>query len=239
MNLNYIIMRARVGVWEIKHTYMYIIANLSYPISLLFIVAVLSGGKLLPYALAGGLMAILAMNGITMAAAIAPMKEDYKYKDLIVATKTSAMDFMIGEMVPQLIWSVPSIAVYLLLDIYFHLLTPFGLIMTLFIGLLVLLSASSIAFLITSYVKSTPNIYGMTIILSLIFITISPTFYPYTYLPHQVLQILEILPTTTASMLGQGIFGLAPMNFSALLLLVVETVVFFMLAKYFTVWREK
>ena len=188
--------------------------------------------------LLGGLISILALNGISLAAAIAPMKTDYMYKDMIVASRTSPSDFMFGELVAQLMWTAPSILLFLLLDFYFNLLTPFSLVVTLFIGLLVMLIATSIAFWISSLMKNTVNVWPLGIILSTILITISPTFYPYSYLPKSALYVLELLPTTSAAVIEQGVFNLAPMVWYPLIILVVETIVFLLIARYLTKWRE-
>ena len=213
-------------------------ANLTYPMSLLIISTILSEGKLLPFALAGALISSLALNGISMAAAIAPQRED-KYIDLLIVTKVSPTDYMLGELLGQIIWSGPSIVIYLLLDMYFKLLTPITFLFTLLIGILVLLTTTEIAFWLTSFVKSNANVYAMTIILSLVIVTITPTFYPYTYLPNSILTILKIVPTTSGAMLAQGLFNLEPMHWYLLIVLLVEATIFFLIAKHLTRWREK
>lgn len=102
--------------------------------------------------------------------------------------------------------------------------------------LLVLLITSPISFWISSFIRHTFNVWTMSTLLSIILITISPTFYPYTYLPHTVLYAMTLLPTTSAAMLEQGMFNLAPMNWYPLIILIVETVGFFFIAKYLTKW---
>ena len=231
-------MRTIVGFNDIKVTYPYIISNLSYPLSLLFVVGILSHGTLISYALAGGLISILAMNGISLSAAIAPMKTDFMYKDMIVASKSSPMDFMFGEMIAQLLWTTPSVLLFLVLDAYFGLLTPFSLLITLIVGVLITLITTSIAFWISSLMKNTVNVWPLGIILSVVLITISPTFYPATYLPKNVLYVLELLPTTSAAVIEQGIFNLTPMVWYPLLILVIEAIAFLLIARYLTKWKE-
>jgi ABC-2 type transport system permease protein len=201
-------------------------------------VGILSHGALISYALAGGLIAILAMNGISLAAAIAPMKTDYMYKDMIVASRSSPMDFMFGELLAQLLWTAPSVLLFLGLDAYFGLLTSFSLLITLFVGVLIMLITTSIAFWISSLMKNTVNVWPLGIILSVVLITISPTFYPATYLPKNVLHILELLPTTSAAVIEQGVFNLTPMVWYPLLILVIEAIGFLLVARYLTKWKE-
>ncbi|MGC8479768.1 MAG: hypothetical protein ACP5M9_03840 [Candidatus Micrarchaeia archaeon] len=49
----------------------------------------------------------------------------------------------------------------------------------------------------------------------------SPTFFPYTYLPKPILLILSILPTTPAAVLEQGVIGISPMFWYMALILVI------------------
>ena len=70
-------------------------------------------------------------------------------------------------------------------------------------------------------------------------VTISPTFYPYTYLPKSALYVLELLPTGSAAIIEQGLFNLSPMLWYPMIILVVETIIFLLGARYLTKWREK
>lgn len=237
MNLNYIMARTIGEFGGLRINWPYMVANLGYPMSLLVVSTILSQGKLLPFALAGALISSLALNGISMAAAIAPQRE-HKYVDMMIVTKVSPIDYMIGELLGQIIWSTPSIALYLVLDTYFGLLTPITFLFTLLIGILVLLSTSEIAFWLTSFVKSNVNVYAMTILMSLVLVTITPTFYPYTYVPSPILTVLQVLPTASGAMLEQGLFGLEPMHWYLLGVLIVDAVVFFIVAKQLTRWRD-
>ncbi len=239
MNLRYIIAHAwYTGGNSIKIQYPYIIANLGFPLSLLFIVGVFSHGMLLSYALVGGIVSIAASNGLSAAGEIAFFKLEDMYQDLIVTTRTSAMDYMLGEMIGGIFWSIPSIILFVALDIFYGLLTPYALVMTLIVALLVILSTASIAFLLSSFVKHLRNIWAVSSILSLVITVLPPTYYPYTYLPPNILWVLALSPTTPASVVEQGVFGLQPMSWPMLCLLVIEAVVYFLLARQLTKWRE-
>ncbi len=215
------------------------ISSVGFPLSLLFVVGVLSDGTLLPYALAGGLISVVATNGITTMADLGMFKFEYMYKDLIVTTRTSSIDYMLGVMLADFFWSIPSIAIYFVLDIIFHILTPYSFVMTLIVAVLVLLSTASLGFLLTSLVKHQRFVWAITSLLSLLMMIFPPTFYPYKYLPHWILLILSLSPTTPAAVLEQGFFGLAPTLWYMFYILVAETIILFMVAKYLTVWRER
>ncbi|HUC38856.1 MAG TPA: ABC transporter permease [Candidatus Acidoferrum sp.] len=240
MNLKFITAHSWLtGAGSLRSTWLYMISSIGFPLSLLFVVGVLSDGTLLPYALVGGLISVVATNGITTMADLGMFKFEYMYKDLIVATKTSPIDYMLGVMLADLFWSVPSIVIYFVLDIVFGILTPYSFVMTLAIAVLVLLSTASLGFLLTSLVKHQRFVWAITSLLSLAMMIFPPTFYPYKYLPKTILWILSISPTTPAAVLEQGVFGLAPTLWYMFPVLIAETVVFFLIAKYLTIWRER
>ena len=65
-----------------------------------------------------------------------------------------------------------------------------------------------------------------------------PTFYPYSYVPKSFLYIIALSPTTPAAVIAQGAFGLsAPMN-SMFYIMIIETVIYTILARILVRWRE-
>lgn len=206
---------------------------------MLFIISILSSGSLLPYALVGGLVTLFVGDGIFIVGDLGVYKVEHMYKDLVVATKTSAMEYMIGVVIASLLWSSPTIVLYLILDVVYHLLTPYAFFMTVLISVFVLISTACIAFVVSSVVRHIRNIWSIASILTTLLTVVPPTFYPYVYLPHSALLVLLILPTTSAAVLEQGVFGLAPMVWSMFYVLIAETAILLLIARYFTVWREK
>ena len=240
MNIRYILLHGWfTGIGTIKSSYYFVIANLCLPLSLLFVVGVLSQGKLLPYALAGGLVSMLATNSIQCASELTQFRLEYMHQDLIIATKTGPLDYIFGEMLGSLSWSIPSILLYIALDISYHLLTPYNLAMTLIVCLLVTISTLSLAFFFSSFVKNIRKSWALSMILSTLMTVLAPTFYPYTYIPRSLLLALAFLPSTPAAVLEQGLFGLAPMSWYMLIILLVETVVYLLFARYVARWRER
>ncbi len=238
MNLNYIVGHVVIGARSIKVNWPYMVSNLAFPLSLLFVVGILSQGKLLPFALVGGLLSIIAMNGITAVSYLGSLKFDYIYQDLIMTTKTSKIDYMFAHLLGELVWIIPSVVLYFVLDIIFSILTPYTFLMTLFLGALVSVATYSISFWFSGVVKNNRYTPAIGTVLGLLMITLPPTFYPYTYLPKSALYILTFIPTTPAVILAQGVFGIAPMQWYMLPVLIIETLAYFLIAKYLTKWRE-
>ena len=126
----------------------------------------------------------------------------------------------------------------MLLDLSYNLLNPANLLMTMIICLLLTISSFSLFFLLFSFIKQMRKARAISSMLSIVMSTIVPTFYPYTYLPKSVLLALSIIPSTPAAVLEQGLFNLAPIQWYMLGILVTETIVYFMAAKYLTKWRD-
>ncbi|MCL4389666.1 hypothetical protein M1397_03630 [Candidatus Marsarchaeota archaeon] len=147
MNLKFISTHAWLtGAGSLRSTWLYMVSSMGFPLSLLFVVGVLSDGTLLPYALAGGMIAVVATNGIGTMADLGMFKFEYMYKDLIVTTKSSPSDYMIGVMLADLFWSLPAITIYFILDVIYNILTPYSFFMTIAVSILVLLSTASLGF---------------------------------------------------------------------------------------------
>ena len=239
LNLNYIKIYIVMNALSFRVNWPWMASALTYPISLLFVVFVLSRGHLIDFALVGGVISAVAISGITALDYITWLKLDSGYQNLIMTTKTSKMDYMIAHLAGELTWITPSFALFFILDLIFGLLTPYTFLALLFLVALVSISTYSIGFWFSGIIKYSRHASPLGVILALAMITISPTFYPYTYLPKAVLYVLSIFPTTPAVVLAQGIFGLAPMQWYMLPLLIVETCVYFVVAVKFTKWRQE
>lgn len=240
MNLRYVAGYAWfAGVHSVKENYPYLIAHLALPLSLIFIVGVLSHGALLPFALAGGTVMAIASDGAGTAQELTYLRLEYMYQDFIVATKTGPIDYMLGEIFAGLPWVTPSIILYFALDAVYGMLTLYNLVMTLIVSVLLVVSVSSLAFLLSSRMKHARLIGPYSLIFSYAMTVLPPTFYPFNYLPRWIVTALAVFPTTPAAVLEQGFFGLEPTAWYMLGILALEALVYFAMARSFTRWREK
>jgi ABC-2 type transport system permease protein len=227
-----------MDVKAVKINWPYMVTSLGYPLSLLFVVAVLSGGHLIDFALVGGVISAVAINGITALSYIASLKFDYAYQDLLMTTRTSKMDYMIAHLLGEVIWIAPGVILFIILDIFYKILTIPTLVALLLLAGMVSLATYSIAFWFSGILKHTRNAPAIGTLLSLFMITVSPTFYPYTYLPKTALYILSIFPTTPAVVLAQGLFHLEPMQWYMLPILIIEVCIYFTVAVKLTKWKS-
>jgi ABC-2 type transport system permease protein len=223
----------------------YVIASLTTPLSLLFIVYVLTQGKLVEFAVVGGMISLIGSIGLQSAGDATFMKLQLRVQEMYVASAVTPIDYMLALTMSFLTFSIPGIVVYTVLGTIFGLYNTVTALSMVFLIVMLTLSTSAIAFIISGLVKHVRNVWGIVGILSIIMTVIPPTFYPYTDLQNfstSLIYILSISPVTPAAISAQIIFGLEPWNMAiltySLLTLVAETVIYFAIAKYLIRWRE-
>ncbi|MCL5681035.1 MAG: ABC transporter permease [Candidatus Thermoplasmatota archaeon] len=229
------------GFFVIKRGPSYLVASLSLPLTLLFMVGILSHGNLISFALIGGLVSIIASNCINGAADAAFFRLQIKIQDLFVATKITPGDYMMGLIMSYLVFSIPGIVLYAILGLYWHVFTIGSVLPIILILIAVTISISNIAFIIAGSMKHIRNVWGITAVLSIVMTVLPPVFYPYTFLPKIALYVLSASPVTPAAVLLQGYVGLEQLNYTTnlmVLILFAETVILTILGRQFIKWRE-
>ncbi len=217
------------------------------PLSILFLFYLLSGSglsggiignNLIQYAILGGFISIVAGNSLGLMYDAAWWRIQLKIQDLLVATQISETDYMFGLGLSSLIYSLPGIAIYLTIAYASHIFTVYSFAITALVLFILSISTTSVGFILSSIPRHMRNTWGMTGIASLLLAFIPPIFYPYTILPKPLLYIFLISPTTSASIILQGITGLQPMYTPAIYVLIIEVFAFVLLTKRFTKWRQ-
>lgn len=216
----------------------YIIASLSAPLTLLFIVYILSAGTLLPFAIIGGFIGLVASVALSSSGDAAFFRLQLRIQDLFVASSITPVDYILGLTVSYLVFSFPGILLYVALGTFYHLFTAVSAIALALILLTLVMSTSAISFIIASSIGHIRNVWGIAGILSVVMTVLPPTFYPYTYLPTVALYALSISPATPAAVLAQGFFGLAPLQTNMIFIIVAEVLIYYGMARYLTRWRE-
>ncbi len=240
MNLKFTFLLAwYYGFRTIKRGASYVIASLSSPLTLLFLVYIISKGSLVQFAIIGGFIGLVATVALSSSGDAAFMRLQLRIQDLFVASKVNPSDYMIGLTLSYLIFSIPGIILYIILGSLDHLFTPFNALILALVLIVLVIATSSISFIISGMISHVRNVWGIAGILSIVMTVLPPTFYPYTSLPHTALYFLYLSPATPAAVIAQGAFGLEPVEFFAVYVLLIETVVFFLLARLMTRWREK
>ncbi|MEM0128141.1 MAG: ABC transporter permease [Thermoplasmatales archaeon] len=226
------------GFYVILRGPSYLLASLSLPLTLLFMVYIFSHGALIAFAIAGGPIAIVASNSINGAADAAFFRLQIRIQDLFVATSISSQDYMLALSLSYLVFSLPGIILYAILGAYFKVFTLYSALPIIGVLVLLTLTVSNLSFIIAGLLKHIRNVWGITSILSIIMTVLPPTFYPFPFLPRDALYFLSISPVTPAAVLFQGFVRLEPLQVSMIFILLGETVVLTILGRKFIRWRE-
>jgi ABC-2 type transport system permease protein len=239
LNIKFILAMAwYYGVKTVIRGPSYLIASLATPLTLLFLVFVLSHGALVKFAIVGGLIAFVGSVGLSGAGDSAFFRLQLRIQDLYVPSNVSAFDYMAAFTMSYLVFSVPGIALYVYLGYIYNLFTVYDTVMMVFVMLLLIISTTSISFIISGSIKHLRNIWGITGILTILTSILPPTFYPYSYVPRTFLYIIALSPTTPAAVIVQGAFGLSPELNIMIYVLIIETVAYAILARVLVRWRE-
>ncbi len=214
------------------------VASLSSPLTLLFLVGILSDGTLIKYAVVGGFIGLVASVSFASVADAAFLRIQLRIQDLFVATSISPTDYILGITLSYLIFSTPGIVLYAIFGIILHIFTAQAVVALVLILFGLTLSASGMSMAIGGSVRHVRNVWGISAIMSVILTVLPPTFYPYTFLPKIYIYLLAISPTTPAAILAQGWFGFEPVMNVMIFVFIAQITIFFALARYLTRWRE-
>ncbi len=226
------------GYSNIRRAPIYILAYLSLPLSLLFFIYVISRGELLAYGILGGLLSVIVSNSISLIGDFAFLRLQLRLQDLLVSTQIGPMDYILGLTLGNFIYTLPGIAVYILLGLIFHIFSVLQLLIIIGISLILLISTTSLAITLASLIRHTRHSWGLSTFLSLVLTILPPLYYPYSILPKDVLYLLLISPSTPASMIAQGILNLQNNDPIAIIVFILESIIFISLPRYAMKWRE-
>ncbi|MFA7397336.1 MAG: ABC transporter permease [Candidatus Bathyarchaeia archaeon] len=231
------------AIYEMKNYPVVTIATVISPLSLLAVVAFVSSGELIGTAIQGGLIMIFFSSGIALQSDLSHLKNDFKLQDMVVSSPTSAKMYMGGMALAEIIYSIPGIAILVTLAAIY--LQPNLIQITVLTAVLLLIFAVSIAigFMLSTISNDVVQSYAFSRLLSLLFATLPPVYYPITLVPYPLNYIAYLSPTTYAGEIMHattGFIELSTLRLAAnwLILLGICAAIFYIAIKK-TRWRDK
>jgi len=230
------------AIYEMKNYPVVLISTVISPLSLLLVITFVSGGHLFGTAIEGGLIMIFFSSGIALQSDLAHLKNDFKLQDMIVSSPTTSRMYMGGMALAEIVYSLPALVILVALaGIYLH---P-TLIQTgiLTIVLLLMFAVSvAIGFMLSTFSSDVVQSYAFSRLLSLLFATLPPVYYPITYVPSPFNYLAYLSPTTYAAEIMHSATGFLNISTRMLILdwavlLVVSTVILYIAVKK-TRWRD-
>ncbi len=206
------------AIYEMKNYPVVLISTVISPLSLLAVITFVSNGALLGTAIEGGLIMIFFSSGIALQSDLSHLKNDFKLQDMIVSSPTSAKMYMSGMAVAEIVYSIPGIAILVALAAIY--LQPNLIQIGVLASVLLLMFAVSVAigFMLSTLSSDVVQSYAFSRLLSLLFATLPPVYYPITYVPQPYSYLAYLSPTTYAAEIMHSATGY--LNISATQLLI-------------------
>jgi ABC-2 type transport system permease protein len=195
------------AIYEMKNYPVVLISTVISPLSLLAVVSFVSNGALFGTAIQGGLIMVFFSSGIALQSDLSHLKNDFKLQDMIVSSPTSSRLYMGGMALAEIVYSLPALVILIVLaGIYLH---PTLLQTAILSTVLLLMFAISVAlgFMLSTFSNDVVQSYAFSRLLSLLFATLPPVYYPITYIPYPFNYLAYLSPTTYAAQIMQSATG--------------------------------
>jgi ABC-2 type transport system permease protein len=211
------------------------------PFSLLFVLFIVSNGQYLQFAVSGSLVMALVGYGLALGQDISFYKTEYKIQDVFVASPVTALTYMTGLALSQILFGLPALMVLTFITAYLG--TSISVLPLLILTIFLIWGAmSAIGFFLSSHMLHMRNATQIISFVNVILAVLPPVFYSVERLPLELQYIAYAVPTTHASLMLQYIMGIpTPEGWNVELGLAVQVIYlvgFVLLAKTKAVWRD-
>ena len=211
------------------------------PFSLLFVLFIVSNGQYLQFAVSGSLVMALVGYGLALGQDISFYKTEYKIQDVFVASPVTALTYMTGLALSQILFGLPALMVLTFITAYLG--TSVSVLPLLILTIFLIWGAmSAIGFFLSSHMLHMKNATQIISFVNVILAVLPPVFYSVERLPLELQYIAYAVPTTHASLMLQYIMGIpTPEGWNVELGLAVQVIYlvgFVLLAKTKAVWRD-
>ena len=205
------------AVYEMKNYPIVLLATVISPLSLLAVVTFVSKGSLLGTAIEGGLIMNFFSSGISMSSDLSHLKNDFKLQDMVVSSPTSARLYMGGMALAEIVYSIPSLVILIVLAaIYVHP-SPAQIGIIFIVLMLMFAMSAALGFMLSTISSDVVQSFAFTRLLSLLFTTLPPVYYPISYIPQTFRYFAYLSPTTYAAELIHSATGYLSVSLNLLI----------------------
>ena len=230
------------SVYEMRNFPIVLINTVLSPLSFLLVIVFVSHGVLLGEAILGGFIMSMFSAGVGLQGDLSHLKNDFKLQDMVVSSPTSWQAYMFGMALSEIVYALPALVVLVVLAYYFMNLPVLSVLIFNGVLLLMFLMSIAIGFTLSTFSTDIVQSFAFSRLISTLFSTIPPVYYPITYIPLPYRYIAYLSPTTYAAELAQNAAGFLPLQFTAAIadwaVLIIVTAILFVLAATKARWRE-
>ena len=212
------------------------------PLSFLVLIVFVSRGSLIGVAIEGAFIMSMFGSGTSLQSDLSHLKNDFKLQDMVVSSPTNWQIYLLGMATSEVVYSLPALLVLgILASLYIHF-TAVGALEFLAVLAMMFLTSIAIGYTFATFSSDIVQSFAFSRLVSTLFSTIPPVYYPITYIPLPYRYAAYLSPTTYAAELAQNVAGFVTLSVRAAaadwLVLISVTVALFVIASRKARWRE-
>jgi len=213
------------------------------PLSFLLLISFVSQGTLVGEGILGALIMSMFGAGMSLQSDLSHLKNDFKLQDMLVSSPTPAVVYVLGMSLSEITYNIPALAtIAVLVAIYIH--PGMWQALTILAALLLMfLTSVVIGFTLSTISNDVVQSFAFQRLISTLFSTIPPVYYPITYIPEPYRNLAYLSPTTYAAELVQAASGYVSLSNQTIiidwLILAGITTGLLIIAARKARWREK
>ena len=230
------------SVYAMKNYPVVLINTVLAPISFLVIVNFVSRGALLSQAIEGAFIMSMFSSGMGLQSDLSHLKNDFKIQDMVVSSPASPAAYVLGMALSEIVYSIPAlVTLVVLMAVFVH---P-GAIQALelmAVMLMMFTTSVTLGFTLSTFTSDIVQSFAFSGLISTLFTTLPPVYYPITYIPLPFRYLAYLSPTTYAGEIAQSTTGLLQVSAVSVALawvvLAAVTIIFGVIAVTKARWRE-
>jgi ABC-2 type transport system permease protein len=230
------------AVYEMRNYPIVLINTVLSPLSFLVLIVFVSRGSLTGEAVEGAFIMSMFSSGMGLQADLSHLKNDFKLQDMVVSSPTGWLTYMVGIAISEIVYSLPALTVLAVLAYFFMVLSVVGILEFVAVLILMFFASMAVGYTLATFSSDIVQSFAFSRLLSTLFSTIPPVYYPITYIPLPFRYLAYFSPTTYAAELAQSAAGYLPLPVLMIALdwivLIAVTIMLFMISKTKARWRE-
>jgi ABC-2 type transport system permease protein len=230
------------GLIPIRTQPLFLVNLLASPLSFLFFITIVSRGALVPYGITGGMILTMLSVGTGLQSDLTHYRHDLKFQDIVVASPVEAPVYVAGMAFSELVYSLPGLAVFVVLFVYEGYATFASVAVLTGVLLMIWAFATALAFTLATYFEDVRETFLFSPLISLGLTVLPPVYYPLSSLPGWAQTVALFSPTTYAAELVQSSVGLISLSADAAItawgVLGACVVALFLIAALKARWQE-
>jgi ABC-2 type transport system permease protein len=232
------------ALYEMKNYPVVLVNTVLSPLSFLVLIEFVSRGALLGQAIEGGFIMSMFSAGMSLQGDLSHLKNDFKLQDMVVSSPTTWKVYLAGMAISELVYSLPALIVLGILAGYYLPLSPTGLVTFVAVLLLMFLASIAVGYTFATFSSDIVQSFAFSRLLSTLFSTLPPVYYPISYIPRPFEYLAYLSPTTYAALLAQNVAGFPKSHLTLeaqaidWIVLIAVTVALFLIASRKARWRE-